>query len=91
MFLQEHYQGTFSADTELRNENIDGDDAVELLNSLEKEFNVNFKEFDFNKYFLEEIEISKGLSWFGLIKIRKVQAKITVQELFQYMIQNRIS
>ena len=57
--------GPFTPYTELRDQSIDGDDAVELLGLLEAHFGVAFDSFPFREYFLEEIEISRALTWFG--------------------------
>ncbi|WP_144284007.1 DUF1493 family protein [Chryseobacterium echinoideorum] len=68
---------------------IDGDDAVELLMNLQKNFNVSFESFNFNKYFYRE-----GFSLFSfstifktlLGKPREIKPELTIQELYDYMI-----
>lgn len=64
---------------------IDGDDAKELLDDLEKTFKVNFGDNFFEQYFLTEIEISKNFLWFGLKKRRKIKNELSIIELFNYM------
>ena len=85
--LQANYPHTeqFTLDTELRDESIDGDDAVELLALLEQQFGVSFNDFPFRQYFLEEIEITRSLSWFGLKRVRAIETELTVRLLYNYM------
>ena len=65
---------------------IDGDDAIEMLILLDRTFNVDFCAFEFTTYFLEEIEISKNILCFGIIKPRKIKDELTIQMLYDYMI-----
>ncbi|MFC6226098.1 DUF1493 family protein [Hymenobacter artigasi] len=85
--LQANYPHTerFTLHTELRDESIDGDDAVELLALLEQHFGVSFDNFPFRQYFLEEIEIARSLSWFGLKRVRTIETELTVHLLYDYM------
>ena len=66
----------------------DGIGAVDLLESLSKEFNVSFENFEFYQYFLEERELNT-MTWkhlFGLKKQKEIEEELTVQKLFDYMI-----
>lgn len=83
------YELNISSQTTFVDCSINGDDAIDLFEKLQLRFNVNFENFPFRKYFLEEIEISKGLSWFGLKKQREIQEELTVQMLYDYMIKNK--
>ena len=86
-FLQATYPNVepFTPHTELRDQSIDGDDAVELLELLERHFGVSFDCFPFRQYFLEEIEILRSLAWFGLKRVKAIEAEITVLLLWEYM------
>ena len=86
-FLQATYPNCqrFTPHTKLRDQSIDGDDAVELLELLDRHFGVSFADFAFHQYFLEEIEILRSLSWFGLKGTRAIESEITVLRLFEYM------
>jgi hypothetical protein len=59
----------------------DGDDAVLFLRRLSNEF---------NEYFMSEYEIINNLSWFGLKRTGKIKNKLSVRNLYEYMIENRI-
>ena len=69
----------------------DGYPAEDLLNKIEKDFNVSFKSFDFYKYFHSEIEITKSISFLNLLRLRKIREikKLTVGELYEYMKNNK--
>ncbi|WP_144284008.1 DUF1493 family protein [Chryseobacterium echinoideorum] len=68
---------------------INGIEAFDLLEHLEKEFEMSFEDFDFRKYFLEENEIIKSISWLGLRKPRKIERELTIQKLYEYMLQHK--
>ncbi len=86
-FLNQKYpnEKPFLENTELRNRNIDGDNAIELLWSLEKNFDVSFKNFDFHRFFHEEIGIMRYLSWFRNKKHNENYEPLTVNRLYWYM------
>jgi hypothetical protein len=87
-FLQTEFPSSaerFTPSTVLRERSIDGDDAVELLLLLEKHFLISFEHFYFQDYFLEEIEISRSLVWFGLKRVREIKTELTVLQLFEFM------
>jgi hypothetical protein len=88
-FEKEYSLEQFDADTNIKDRSIDGIDAVDMLENLGDIFDVSFEEFDFHRYFLEEIEISRALSWFGLRKVRPTADSFTVRELFEYMVENQ--
>jgi gluconate kinase len=98
-FLKEKYSygDDFHNESKLREENrecpIDGDDALELLQNLRKEFNVSFENFDFHQYFLEESELNtmtlKHL--FSRKKQREIAEELTIQKLYDYMLCNKKS
>lgn len=81
-----------NSNTKIRNDfsnNIDGDDALEMLESLGETFDVDFSEFNFNSYFLEETEISKGFLGFGLKELRTIENELTIKMLYNYMTSHR--
>lgn len=75
----------FLGETELRAKNIDGDTAIDLLWSLERNFEVSFKNFDFHRFFHEEIGIMRYLSWFRNKKNTEQYESLTVNRLYWYM------
>lgn len=86
------YDLNFTPQVKLRESeaNIDGIDAVDLLENLSKEFHVTFENFDFQKYFLDESELNT-MTWkhlFQLKKQREIKEELTVQALFEYMTEN---
>ena len=84
------YNDSFSAHTVLR-EYEDGIGAVDFLESMSKEFNISFENFDFHQYFLDESELSR-MTWKALFRRkekRKIVEELTVQMLYQYMISNQ--
>ena len=85
------YDLEFAPQTEIREYcSTDGIAAVYLLEELEKEFNVTFKNFNFHQYFLDESELST-MTWKALFKPekqREIKEELTVQRLFDYMIKN---
>lgn len=71
---------------------IDGDDAVELVDHLQKRFNVSFENFEFDKYFSGENHNLFNLSNIVdvlLKKTRKIKEELTIQDLYNYMIQHK--
>lgn len=68
---------------------MDGDDVIYLLEELMNRFNVTFENFDFTRYYHEELEIIKVINWFGLKKMRKIEHELTIGELYEYMINNK--
>lgn len=83
------YDDSFTIHTVLR-EYEDGIAAVYLFEDLSREFNVNFENFNFHKYFLDEAELNT-MTWkslFQLEKQREIQEELTIQMLFDYMISN---
>ena len=92
LFLKNQYPGIedIISASSIRECGIDGDDAIKLLTTLGQKFSVNFENFDFHTYFLEEIEISRALSWFGLKKPRQIHEHLSVEKLYFYMINNFI-
>lgn len=69
----------------------DGIGAVYLIEDLAKEFNVSFENFDFHRYFLDEVELNTMIwkSLFKREKQRKIEKELTIYMLFDYMISNR--
>lgn len=88
------YDKEFNSLTILRDErracSFDGNDAIYLLESLSKKFNVNFENFDFQKYFLDESELNTMTvkKIFKLEKQREIKEELTIQMLFNYMMKN---
>lgn len=70
---------------------IDGLDVVDLLNDLAQEFEVLFDNFEIERYFHSEIEITRSISFLNLFRLRKIRKveKLTIGELYEYMIKNR--
>ena len=67
---------------------LDGDDALYLLQELQVEFKVTFEKFDFRKYFLEEAELCTLISFDTLFKkekVREIEKELTIQDLFDFM------
>jgi hypothetical protein len=96
LFLEKEYpyDNGFKPQTRFRDNGrectIDGDDALDLLLSLKKEFDVTFENFNFQKYFLEESELNT-LNLKSLLfrkKKREIIEELTVRKLFDYMIAN---
>ncbi|MDX2302966.1 MAG: DUF1493 family protein [Microscillaceae bacterium] len=85
------YDLTFTPKTEIREYcSTDGITAVYLLESLEEEFNVSFENFEFYQYFFDEAELNTFTlkSLFSIKRQRKIEKELTIQILYDYMINN---
>jgi hypothetical protein len=58
---------------------IDGDDAIEFIDSFGKEFNIDFSGFDSNKYFGSEAGFNPLVFLFKRKKIFPLKIKLLVQ------------
>jgi len=80
-------ENRLSSQSILREEE-DGIGALYLLEDIVEEFGVNFENFDFHQYFLDESELST-MTWKSLFKWekrREIENELTIQMLFDYMI-----
>lgn len=76
---------------------LEGDDAVEFLLSIQEEFNVDFSDFEFQKYFHDELAMSTmllipiaPLCW-AFMRLTKTGMKedITVQDLYESIVEGK--
>ena len=69
---------------------IDGYPAEDMLVELGDKFNVSFENFDLFRYFHSEIEITRGLTLCGLLRLKKFRKiePLTVRDLYEYMKNN---
>lgn len=79
--------------TKIREElRIDGVVAEDFLIGLENRFNVSFKGFIFLNFFYSEEEINPFVPFWKLFRkrtIRKIEKELTIQDLFDFMENNK--
>lgn len=69
----------------------DGLDIYYLLDDLEKDFNVDFSNFDFTSYFHSEDELSNlGCLAFWKRKKERPIKDFTIDDLYKYMIKHQL-
>lgn len=63
------------------------DCVIDFLEAIDDEFQINFEEFDFKKYFLDETEIAKSVFKWGYS--RSISEELRLSKLYKYIITHR--